>query len=77
MLPAIAARFWAKTLWLLMSVAFVIAIVSSYLGLVFSYQVNLPSGPTIILIAGIFYIMSLILGPYGSLRYTFFAKKDF
>ncbi len=68
MLPAIAARFWAREIWSLTAVAFVIAIISGYLGLVFSFQANLPSGPTIILFAGGFYITSLCIGNYGSLR---------
>lgn len=71
MLPAIAARFWAQEIMGLMVVSFIFAIISGYLGLVFSYQMNLPSGPTIIIIAGIFYIFSLIFGSYGSLKVKF------
>jgi zinc/manganese transport system permease protein len=69
MLPAIAARFWAREIWSLIGIAFLIAIVSAYIGLVLSYQFNLPSGPTIILVAGVLYMISLTIGPYGSLKY--------
>ncbi|MCE2951811.1 MAG: metal ABC transporter permease [Alphaproteobacteria bacterium] len=67
MLPAVAARFWAQQIWSLWTAAFAIAFVSGYLGLVFSYHFELPSGPAIILVAGVFYFVSLTLGRHGSL----------
>ena len=68
MLPAISARFWAKNITSMFVIAFGIALVSGYLGLLFSYHYQKPSGPLIILIAGMFYIVSLIVGSQGSLR---------
>lgn len=75
MLPAIAARFWARTLSKIIMIAVVVALLSGYLGLVLSYQMNLPSGPTIILVAGLFYLISLCIGPHGSLKQTLFKKS--
>ena len=40
---------------------------SSVSGLLLSYHFSLPSGPAIILVAGLAYGMSLVLGPVGSL----------
>ncbi|MBN9343886.1 MAG: metal ABC transporter permease [Holosporales bacterium] len=68
MLPAITARFWAREIWSLYLVAILFAILSGFLGLVFSYHYGWPSGPAIILTAGILYLGTVILGPYGSLR---------
>ncbi|MNU10657.1 hypothetical protein D3C72_2579450 [compost metagenome] len=34
-------------------------------GLLLSYHVELPSGPCIILLAGLFYIVSLFVAPQG------------
>lgn len=68
MLPAIAARFWAREIWSMFVVAFAIGLTSAYLGLLFSYHFTWPSGPSIILIAGLFYVISLIAGRYGSLQ---------
>lgn len=68
MLPAITARFWAREIWSLYLVAILVAILSGFLGLVFSYHYGWPSGPAIILTAGILYLITVILGPYGSLR---------
>lgn len=68
MLPAISARFWAKEMLSMFIYAFFIAFVSGYFGLVFSYHYVWPSGPAIIIVAGVIYILSLTFGRYGSLR---------
>ncbi|WP_299479215.1 metal ABC transporter permease [uncultured Roseibium sp.] len=66
-LPAAAARFWAKSIGGLILVAVAIAFLSSLSGLLLSYHYSLPSGPAIILVAGIIYAVSLVLGPAGGL----------
>ena len=68
MMPAIAARFWARDIWSMFIISFLIALVSGYLGLVLSYHFHWPSGPSIVLLAGVVYILSLGMGRYGSLR---------
>jgi zinc/manganese transport system permease protein len=60
MLPAITARLWAKQVWSLFLLAVTFAIVASYCGLLFSYHYNWPSGPTIVLVGGILYLVSLL-----------------
>lgn len=67
MLPAAAARFWAYRVEHLMGVACIIALFSGYSGLLLSFHANLPSGPAIILIAGVVYILSVVLGRQGGL----------
>ena len=62
MLPAAAARFWVAQVWSLFLVAASIAFTSGYAGLLLSYHVNLPSGPAIILVAGVAYVGSILLG---------------
>ena len=66
-LPAAAARFWVASIGRLIAVALVVAIVSSVVGLLLSYHFSLPSGPAIILVAGIAYGLSLVFGPAGGL----------
>lgn len=66
MLPAISARLWARHVMGQFTVSFIFGIISGYTGLVLSYHYNLPSGPTIVLMAGIIYILSLLLGYNGS-----------
>lgn len=62
MLPAIAARAWARSLPGMMLAAILIAMLSGYGGLLLSYHADLPSGPAIVLAAGGFYILSLAVG---------------
>ena len=57
--------FWAAGIVGLISVAALIATLSSVIGLLLSFHYSLPSGPAIILVAGIGYIFSLIFGPVG------------
>ena len=66
-LPAAAARFWAVSIGGLIFAAVVIAIASSVCGLLASYHFGLPSGPAVILAAGVVYGISLAFGPLGSL----------
>ncbi|MEM1265771.1 MAG: metal ABC transporter permease [Pseudomonadota bacterium] len=66
-LPAAAARFWAAGIGGLLVCAALIAIASSVCGLLLSYHYSLPSGPAIILVAGIAYSLSLVFGPVGGL----------
>lgn len=67
MLPAAAAKLWTKNLALMLPLAAFIGALSSYAGLVVSYRSGLPSGPVIILAAGLFYFLSLALGRAGGL----------
>lgn len=66
-LPAAASRFWTSSIGGLIAVASGIAILASYTGLLLSFHFSLPSGPAIILVAGVFYGVSLLLGPVGGL----------
>ncbi|WP_348754362.1 zinc ABC transporter substrate-binding protein [uncultured Aquincola sp.] len=68
MLPATAARFWVRSLEALALLAAGIAAFSAWAGLLLSYHASLPSGPAIVLVAGLVYVLSLALGRHGSLR---------
>jgi zinc transport system permease protein len=57
-LPAAIAGFFAKSLRQTMLLATLISIVLTVLGLAVSFTADLPTGATIILIAGIIYIIS-------------------
>ena len=68
MLPAAAARFWVKRLEALCLVAVGIGVASSYVGLLLSYYLSVPSGPAIILTAGAIYLVSLLIGNRGVIQ---------
>jgi zinc/manganese transport system permease protein len=68
MLPAIAARHWADELPGQVRAAVALALAASAGGLIFSYHVDLPAGPAIVLTAGALWAGSLIAGPCDSWR---------
>ncbi|MBA2780711.1 metal ABC transporter permease [Billgrantia kenyensis] len=68
LLPAAAARSWSSRLEGMIAIAIGIAVACSVTGLLVSYHAGLPSGPAIILLAGLAYVASIALGPYRSLR---------
>ena len=65
MVPAAAARFWAREVWSLALTSSAIGLLSGLLGLLASYHLALPSGPAIILTASGIYVLSVLLGPRG------------
>lgn len=67
LLPAVAARFWARELGSTMAAAVAIAALASFGGLSLSYRYDLPSGPAIVLAAGALYLASMLVGPQGGL----------
>lgn len=68
MLPAAAARFWTQDVTRMAAISVLIGIVSGICGLLVSFHANLPTGPAVILAAGVFYALSVALGPVGGLR---------
>ncbi len=75
MLPAVAARFWARDVWSLAAVAVAMAMASGLLGLAWSYHADLPSGPAIVLTAGGFYLLSLLVGRRDSLAARLLRRR--
>lgn len=68
MLPAAAARFWANRVEPMCVLAVFIGFASCAAGLLLSYHASLPSGPAIILAAGVVYFISVVFGTRGALR---------
>lgn len=66
MLPAITARLISTQVWSTALRAVIIAASCSYLGLILSFQFNWPSGPTIILLCGLVYLLVLALAALKS-----------
>lgn len=77
MLPAISARLWVKSIGRLILVAAAGALVCGYAGLLLSYHhpANIPSGPTIILFCGLWYLISVLFGANSGILIKFFRKK--
>ena len=77
MLPAIAARLWVKSIGALMLVSAVSALLCGYAGLLLSYHhpANLPSGPTIILFCGVWYLVSVLFGAQSGIVVKLLRKR--
>ncbi|CDS54031.1 Zinc ABC transporter, inner membrane permease protein ZnuB [Polaromonas sp. CG9_12] len=65
MLPAVSSRLWHDTLPAQLVNASVQAMLASASGLLLSYHLDTPSGPTIIACAGALYLASLLFAPGG------------
>ena len=64
-LPAAAARLWAQNLPFILLLAALGAFCSGLAGLLISFHLDLPGGPAIVLVAGLLYLLSLLLAPAG------------
>ncbi len=67
MLPAASARLWTRDAGAMIALATGFGLVSGYVGLVLSFHLGLPSGPAIILVAGVFHLVSLVFGRSGGM----------
>jgi zinc/manganese transport system permease protein len=75
LLPAIAARFWASDVSGMILVAGGGAFAASLSGLLLSYYANLPTGPAIVLLCGVFYLLSMVFGMCGGLVWSLVPRK--
>ncbi|MDH3714835.1 MAG: metal ABC transporter permease [Gammaproteobacteria bacterium] len=66
-LPAAAARFWARDISTLIGIAVGLALLGSYAGLLLSFHADLPTGSCIVLSIGALYVVSLLIGREGVL----------
>ena len=65
-LPATSARYWSSTITVQLGLTFFFALASCWVGLTLSYLFpETPSGPAIVLTAGEFFVISVLLGPLG------------
>lgn len=65
-LPATAARYWTSTITGYLGMTWIFSLLSCWAGLILSFYLpNVPSGPAIVLVAAIFFALSLIFAPNG------------
>ncbi len=65
-LPATAARYWVSTITGYLIVTFVFALFSCWIGLIVSFYLpDVPSGPAIVLVSAVFFVVSLVFAPQG------------
>jgi zinc/manganese transport system permease protein len=67
MLPAATGRFWARDITTMILIAAGSGVVAGYAGLLISFHTGVPSGPAVILVSGVFYVLSVLFGQVGGL----------
>jgi zinc/manganese transport system permease protein len=75
MLPAIAARFWTISIGAHIAAATLIGFASSVAGLLLSFHAGLPAGPSVIMVAGGAYVLSMIFGTQSGLAWQLFPGR--
>lgn len=75
MLPAATARFWARDITTMVLISVVTGVLSGYVGLLISYHAGVPSGPAVILVAGVAYAVSVLFGRVGGLLRQIFPGR--
>ena len=74
-LPAGIARFWSRDITGMMMIAVASAMASGYFGLVLSFQTKVPSGPAIILVAAVLYVLSVLFGTVSGIVRQLFPGR--
>jgi zinc transport system permease protein len=72
-LPAATARYYARSLVQMMIIASILGALFTTSGLIVSYQPNLPAGATIVVIAGLAYLIATVL---KGLAARFHGRRD-
>lgn len=76
-LPAIASRFWTKSIDSAVALSIALAFGAAFAGLLLSYHLGLPSGPAIVLTSGAVNVFSFLAGWHGSVASRLFPRRHF
>ena len=74
-LPAAASRYWAQKLSNILLLAVLFAILSIWIGLIISFEINIPSSSAIILTLGVFYLVSILFGKTSGIFWLYWKEK--
>lgn len=76
LLPAVSARFWSDNIDVIVPLSVLLAVLASIAGLLVSFYVRMPSGPAVVLMAGVMGLVSASLGSHGSVRCYVMEKRS-
>ena len=74
-LPSIAARFWTRNIDTVIPLSILCAVAASFTGLLISYHTQIPTGPSVVMTAGVLSLLSALLGRHGSV-YAYVRNLD-
>lgn len=76
LLPAVTAYLWCERWHRMLLLAMVLAAVGSVIGLLVSYHLGLASGPCMVLVLGVAFLVSAVASPrHGVLRRLFTSQQ--
>ena len=75
MLPAIAARHWARQVGGMAYASVAIAAAASVAGLLLSFHADVPAGPAVVLCAGLAWAVSVVAGPVDGLAVRLLRRR--
>jgi zinc/manganese transport system permease protein len=75
MLPAASSRFWTNDISSMMGIAMLAGVISCLSGLLLSFHFNFAAGPSIILMAGVIYLLSIVIGYQEGFIWKFFRGR--
>lgn len=67
-IPSAAANFWSRNIGSAIGLSILFAFLSAFAGLLIAYHAHVPSGASMVLVAGGIYIASVFAGTHHSLR---------
>lgn len=76
-LPGIISRIWGRSTFSIYVLAIIISWVGSCLGLIISYELDWPLGPTTLFLWGLSYLASLLIHPSHGLLQRWHRKKHY
>ena len=74
MLPAIAARQWVVAFMPLVFLAIGLSVLSSWVGLLFSWHLDWPAGVSVVLVLGVVWVISQIFGRQSGLLMSLWRR---
>lgn len=74
-MPATIARFWTRDITVMIVLAIATGLVSGTAGVLLAFDVKIPAGPAVTLVAGLPYIVSLLFGRVGGLAWRAFPGR--
>ncbi|MDK2972569.1 MAG: zinc/manganese transport system permease protein [Candidatus Sumerlaeota bacterium] len=67
LLPAASATLWFRHWGRTLAMSAVLAVLGSALGLFLSFHLSIPSGPAVVGVLGVFFLLSVLVGPQSGL----------
>lgn len=76
-IPSISLRFWTNNLFKIIIFSVITALLSSYVALIISFNINISCSPLIIIILSSFFLLSFIIGKRNGIIWNYIKTKHY